>query len=133
MDISLNSIIEKNEELICAYLYDNMIIFIENFPNEISNISFNDIFYVNLKEMLKIFLEFYFNVQDINELEDIIDINFDDYWKKTCKIFYRTIIPKRSYKYTFIRKKPNNFILKNKINYLRSIDQPVQRTDEWYS
>ena len=47
-------------------------------------------------------------------------------------IFYTYISPRRSYKKSFIRIKPNAKVMKNKITYLKNIPQPEQRTDEWY-
>lgn len=55
--------------------------------------------------------------------------------KKTTKYSWKKVIPYRSYKDSFIRniKSKSNFInLKNKVDYLRNIPQPQQRTDEWY-
>ncbi len=55
--------------------------------------------------------------------------------KKTTKYSWKKVIPYRSYKNSFIRNinSKSNFInLKNKVEYLRNIPQPQQRTDEWY-
>ena len=48
------------------------------------------------------------------------------------KIYYKYIAPIRSYTTSFIRVKPNIEKMKAKINYLKSVPQPVQRTPEWY-
>jgi len=53
--------------------------------------------------------------------------------QRAMKVFYRYIAPLRSYSSTFIRVKPNIETMKGKINYLKSIPQPVQRTTEWYN
>ena len=52
--------------------------------------------------------------------------------KEALIIFYTYISPRRSYKNSFIRVKPNIIRMKNKIKYLKDIPQPEQRTDEWY-
>ena len=48
-------------------------------------------------------------------------------------VYFQNINPPRSYKNTFITKyKKNNCNLKGQIDYIRSIPQPDQRTEEWY-
>ncbi len=55
--------------------------------------------------------------------------------KKATKNSWKKIIPYRSYKDSFIRNikcKTHISNLKTKVEYLTSIPQPQQRTDEWY-
>lgn len=53
--------------------------------------------------------------------------------KKTTKNSWKKIIPYRSYKTSYIRNVIQNLDhLESKIEYLRNIPQPQQRTDEWY-
>jgi len=59
-----------------------------------------------------------------DELDHIID--------RSMNLFYKYISPKRSYLTSFIRVKPNIEKMKLKIQYLKDIPQPVQRTPEWY-
>jgi len=59
-----------------------------------------------------------------NELENII------YYTK--KLFGSYVLPIRSYPNTFQRIKPNYNKLSNKLEYLKNVYQPPQRTDEWY-
>ena len=59
-----------------------------------------------------------------DELEDIV--------QRAMKIFYKYVAPTRSYTTSFIRIKPNTTKMLAKINYLKNIPQPVQRTVEWY-
>ena len=66
-------------------------------------------------------------IPDINIREEIHEII-----QKAMNLFYRHIAPERSSGDTFIRIKPNKEILRKKIEYLRSIPQPDQRTNEWY-
>lgn len=47
---------------------------------------------------------------------------------------HQSVMPKRSYNYSFIRKIVfNEKNLTQKIEYLRSIPQPIQRSAEWYT
>jgi len=69
------------------------------------------------------------------QLENIIDYNqyfLEDIINEALMIFYTYIAPQRSFKGTFIRKKPNFHTMKQKILYLENVPQPEQRTDEWY-
>jgi putative phage-type endonuclease len=47
-------------------------------------------------------------------------------------LFYKHIAPPRSNGPTFIRRKPNQKKLREKIDYLQQVPQPEQRTKEWY-
>ena len=51
----------------------------------------------------------------------------------TKKLFNSYILPSRSYSTTFNRIKPNFKKLDIKLDYLKNIYQPQQRTDEWYN
>ena len=77
------------------------------------------------------------NLLDIynNSNKQIIKKKLKKIIKKTTKYSWKKVIPYRSYKNSFIRNinSKSNFInLKNKVEYLRNIPQPQQRTDEWY-
>ena len=128
--INLNQLNLEQNELIMCYIYDNMITYINEYSKDISQINFETIFYENIKEITKIFVEHYFSITDIDD-EDYEHL-FLTCWKESTLIFYKNIIPRRSYKTTFIRSKVNVSKITEKINYLRSIPQPVQRTEEWY-
>ena len=70
-----------------------------------------------------------------SQLQNIVDYNqyfLEDIINQSLRIFYTYIAPRRSYKKTFIRKKPNFNLIKEKIHYLENVPQPEQRTDEWY-
>ena len=60
-----------------------------------------------------------------NEIDVIILNELDN--------IYRKITPMRSYKKTFIRKIYNKSDIDTKINYVKNIPQPEQRTPEWYT
>ena len=126
-EINLND--ENIIELVNAYVYENMIIYINEYPCDISYINFENIFYNNLRELTIIFLEHYFDTIIDN---DIFDDTFENIWNSTTKVFYKNIIPKRSYKNTFIRTMVNKKKIKEKIELLRNSPQPAQRTEEWY-
>lgn len=54
--------------------------------------------------------------------------------KKTIKTAWCKIIPYRSYPTSYIRNViVNKSHLENKLDYLRTIEQPAQRTEEWYA
>ena len=48
-------------------------------------------------------------------------------------VFYKHIAPRRSYETSFIRIKPDIKKMTDKIQYLKDIPQPEQRTPEWYN
>lgn len=48
-------------------------------------------------------------------------------------VFYRHISPPRSNGNTFIRRKPNKNKMRKKIEFLKAVPQPEQRTPEWYA
>jgi len=48
------------------------------------------------------------------------------------KYYFTTHYPIRSFKRSFIRKKPNIDIISKKIKYIKNKPQPEQRTTEWY-
>ena len=50
----------------------------------------------------------------------------------SLSIFYNHISPRRSYNSTYIRIKPNFKNMKIKLDFIKSIPQPEQRTEEWY-
>ena len=72
----------------------------------------------------------------INNIYDEENININTIIESAINIslslFYKHISPKRSYNDSYIRIKPNFKKMKNKLDYLKNIPQPEQRTDEWY-
>jgi len=75
-----------------------------------------------------------FPENDDNDIVVILDIREEihEIIQKAMNLFYRYIAPERSSGDTFIRIKPNKALQRKKIDYLRSIPQPEQRTNEWY-
>ena len=106
------NLFEEILEYDIIYLYDNSFIDIIN----------NNIFELLYTNFLDIF--------DLNEREDIFELI-----KMIGNIYVNTIIIPRSYENTFI--KNDNYIediitITNKIEYLKTLPQPEQRTNEWY-
>ena len=111
-------------------LRENILLLIDTYINEdilkISEYNFDS----------NLFQEIY-SIFYIQYDEFINDIKFDNELKyniNDCISFYfKTIIPKRSYPNTFIRhNNPSKSNLTGKINYLKNIPQPEQRTKQWY-
>ena len=76
----------------------------------------------------------------LSELYNLSKERCKDIVYKSVKIaqslIFKFFIPKRAYKKSYIRKNNNNLVyfkkIDKQINYLKSIPQPEQRTDEWY-
>ena len=79
--------------------------------------------------------KFYINKDEYDDdyeedLEDFISTTVEE----ALQLFYKHIAPIRSYKRTFVRKNNMNIEkLEEQINYLKSVPQPEQRTNEWYA
>ena len=132
----------KNITLYLKLIKDGLNLLYDYNEKNILQIMYNDLYedsYYNCLEYLYVnYIESKcLNIN--NEEEEIILI--ENISKICLKLFYKFIIPKRSYKDTFVRK----YILKDKklkinyvnkiskkITYLKSIKQPEQRTIEWY-
>ena len=78
----------------------------------------------NVYELIYLSIKDFYSFSIEDELVNII--------KQAFKIYYRYINPPRSYKKTFIRKSIDKNKMKKKIDYLKNIPQPDQRTNEWY-
>ena len=95
--------------------------------------------YESIYEVYKIQLEDIWEYYSINnDKEKTINCLNNDIYKCIAisdNIIQRFYIPVRSYKKTFIRVKQSNSkkdYIEKKINFLKSIPQPDQRTEEWY-
>ena len=87
-------------------------------------------FHNNLyKEVLDICI---LQLQDVYNCNDpcIID-EICELIEEALRLCFTHIVPRRSYK-TNIAGKPNIVIITKKIDYLKSVPQPDQRTNEWY-
>jgi hypothetical protein len=133
-----------------------MDIYINENPTAISEPDFYEIFNESIKEMVFIQFEEQINTNEnieddlIDVLEDIINIYFESFYQgrsentsnnidSNSNIDTNSNIDSNSNpnnnELNILDKQENNnfnFEIQEKINYLRSIPQPVQRTEEWY-
>lgn len=89
----------------------------------IQNERFDEIIFQELYSILSLSYNKILDHQQLMEIKKII--------YETLNICYRCIIPKRSYSKDLYIKKSFEKI-KNRLEYLRNIPQPDQRTKEWY-
>jgi putative phage-type endonuclease len=118
-------------KLIREMCFDLFKEFVNNNVLLLSNSSFDKELTSYIYDNIKVNLLDMYN----NSNKQIIKKKFKKIIKKTTKYSWKKVIPYRSYKNSFIRNinSKSNFInLKNKVEYLRNIPQPQQRTDEWY-
>lgn len=116
--------LEEHTELVdtaCHLIYEHII-------NNVLSISCPK-FYDNIyDEIIDLLLDQLSNTHNYNiedELHQILNEAFH--------IIFTTLVPRRSYKKTFIRKKIFNLTtIQNKILHIKSKPQPAQRTQEWY-
>ena len=71
-----------------------------------------------------------------NQLQSVFEFDIEEYVENATEdaisIYYTYICPPRSYSNSFIRIPPVIEKMTRKINYLKSVPQPEQRTTEWY-
>ena len=77
-----------------------------------------------------IFEEMHLQLADVfkYDLDEVIEYIID----QASKLYFAHIVPRRSYFNSIVVKPPNINKMQNKIDYLRNIPQPEQRTPEWY-
>jgi putative phage-type endonuclease len=108
--------------------------YIKDNPHIISEPEFHDILLEEIKDILNIQIEDYIN-KSYNR--DDIEQDIDDMIEEAFTIFMNSFYPnKDSIEYKIFD--PSEFfeeenIIENKIQRLREIPQPVQRTEEWYN
>ena len=128
MDSNSNNNILKNDFLNIIELAGSLICEIISYdPNIYADPYFEDKLKKNLNDCIYLQIHNIYDEETIN-INDLIEraINI------SLSIFYNHISPKRSYDNTHIRIKPNFKKMKIKLDYLKNIPQPEQRTDEWY-
>ena len=109
-----NELIESAGQIIETFVHDDPMVFIHpSCHNDIIN---------NTISLLKLLC----SDNELYETQIHFAVN------KALSLYYRHVIPPRSFEYTFIRKLPNVDKIKNKINFIKNLPQPPQRTDEWY-
>lgn len=125
--LQINDVIELIESsvyLFTSYIINNLLTIMYS--------SFNIDIRKYVYEILVVQLTFLFDDNLCKNKEDIINDELNIIIDIASSIFYTYIIPKRSYDKTFIRVQPNISYLKKKITYIQNIEQPEQRTQEWY-
>ena len=113
----VDSIIKHGYDTACAMLSDNI--------NEISSYDFTENFKNTITSVMQKDLASVY--PDLN-MDDVIDYCV----LNILSIVYNTFIPKRSHYGTYTDGMPNINITSSKINALRDVYQPEQRTTEWY-
>lgn len=126
----------------CNELYETIMINMEEFvhanPYAISRPSFEDDIYNYTKHVFdEQFINNNVNIICTLEQQDEITQMFNILYKMCSGIFYQIVIPRRSFKTSFVRhhiqNNINNAQLKSKIEHIDNKPQPEQRTPEWYS
>ena len=109
-------LLESLDCLICGYIDKHLHLLAKyNFDEQLYNYLY-DILYEQL-----------FLVYD-HDLPSLIHKVISD----ALNIYYKHIMPRRSYSKTFITKLNNTNEIRKQINYLRNLPQPDQRTDTWH-
>lgn len=117
--------------------------YIEENPNSISDPEFNDYIIDEMREFIYLQMEdhIYLNEDLEEEIDDLIEDAIELYFMTICnsRYFENTNINEVIVKNTELNEKCDennnknkNKIIEEKIDYLRNIPQPVQRTPEWY-
>jgi putative phage-type endonuclease len=119
-DEELLLLIETAGDLIYEYINNDPMIYIQY--------NFYELVYTSVKDLMTIqFKHLFFHLDDFD-----LSLYLDNSIHLAFKLFFTHVAPRRSFKNTFIRKRPNVVAMKAKIDYLLSIPQPSQRTTEWY-
>lgn len=117
----MNQLIKTMEEIMKTYIISN----IDNiiYPNFDKNV-INYTFQIFANQLLPLYNQ---------DLKFIIEFKLMNIIRNIKNKIYSTIIPRRSYNYSFTRNIVFNLdYLRDKINILEKIYQPTQRTKEWY-
>jgi putative phage-type endonuclease len=114
--------------------------YIEENPTAVSEPDFYDSFVDSVKELFLIQFEehIYLNEDIEDDMDDILSDAFDIYFETFYQGRSKSMLPITETNELFVEQNNNNNnnnnnILQEKIDYLRSIPQPEQRTPEWYS
>jgi putative phage-type endonuclease len=134
-----------NEENITEFTEEALMlmdIYIEENPTAISEPDFYEFFIDSIKELFLIqFEEHMFFYEDLeDDIDDILTDIFDIYTETFYQSRTTNVIPVTEININIesdinieLNSNNNINIIQQKIEYLRSIPQPVQRTEEWYS
>lgn len=110
-------IIKHGYDVACSILDDNI--------NEVASYDFTENFKRQITSVLNQDLSCVFPDSNVEELVDYCVLNI-------LSIIHDTFIPKRSHYGTYTSGMPNVLHIAEKIQALRDVYQPEQRTDEWY-
>jgi putative phage-type endonuclease len=125
---------EEEESDIIENIMHLMYEYVEENPRDVSEPDFHDAMIESIKELYSpmIVPEIYTGGLDRDKIHD----DFDDLIDIASELFYKQIMPCRSFPTTFIRSVAQSqeklAFLKAKLDYLATKPQPQQRTDEWY-
>jgi len=110
--------------------FDLMEEYIQENPTVMSEPNFDEILLEEIKEM------FYIQFEDQIIESDFIEDDLNDLLEDAFNIFIVTFHPDKSFEHNIIEipdfSEENIDIIESKIQGLRDIPQPVQRTPEWY-
>ena len=110
--------------------FDLMEEYIQENPTVMSEPNFDEILLEEIKEI------FYIQLEDHIFESDFIEDDLNDLLEEAFHIFISTFHPDKSIEHNIIEiqeiSEENVDIIETKIQGLRDIPQPVQRTDEWY-
>ena len=111
-----HELVDTASHLICEHIHSSSL--------HMSNPTFYDNIYEEVFELLiqQLIPTHNYNIED--ELHQILNEAFH--------IIFTTVVPRRSYKQSFIRKNINYTTILNKLKHIKSKPQPDQRTSEWY-
>ena len=115
---------DDEKERIMEMTFDYVTILLEDEPLMIGNESFNSTIFDNICEIIYIQIGHTYKDDMEREIDDIVD--------DALQLFFSCMYPARSHPSTYIVRNPNIDAMKDKLAYLNSIPQPVQRTEEWF-
>ena len=123
-----------NEEEDYLNFIETALVIMEQYIDEnhtiITDPDFNEIFIEDVTEL------FYLQFENFVYQNESTEDDIDDLLEEAFSIFFTTIYQDRSSvdneTYTVESNEFTKNIIENKLNYLRSLPQPVQRTPEWY-
>ena len=132
----------KNLNLYLELIKDGLNLLYDYNERNILQLMYYDLYIDSYNNCLEYLYVNYIDSKCLNNVFENKEEEFDFIEKisKIClRLFNKFVMPKRSYKKTFVRKSimknkklANNYIkrISKKIDYLKSIKQPEQRTDE---
>lgn len=128
--INIEEEMKKDEEKLLNTIYDTMVNYMNEHILNMSNEKFEGIFYDEMYHTLYYVVE---NMYDITEEKYECLTTPEELITRARNLLYRNYVPTRNYTDTFIRNcVKDNDLMDEKLEFIRSILQPEQRTKEWY-